>query len=107
MNDKVKQLLKNAEQSDAIAINKWRIENREQLRKERKEKLKELMEKEIKQKRTFEIKMIVTVSTERAIDAMIEMKYDILSGKTQREMYQEKGCDKVIMTFTEVKNDKQ
>lgn len=57
------------------------------------------------QKRTFEIKMIVTVSTERAIDAMIEMKYDILSGKAQREMYQEDGCDKVIMTFTEVTND--
>jgi predicted GTPase len=46
MNDKIKELLENAEQSDAIAINKWRIENREQLRKERKEKLKELMEKE-------------------------------------------------------------
>ena len=44
MNDKIKKLLENAEQSDAIAINKWRIENREQLRKERKEKLKELME---------------------------------------------------------------
>ena len=49
MNDKVKQLLENAEQSDAIAINKWRIENREQLRKERKEKLKELMEKDKQQ----------------------------------------------------------
>jgi len=47
MNDKIKKLLENAEQSDAIAINKWRIENREQLRKERKEKLKELMEKDI------------------------------------------------------------
>ena len=58
-----------------------------------------------KQKRTFEIKMIVTVSTERAINAMIEMKYDILSGKAQREMYQEDGCDKVIMTFTEVTNE--
>ena len=46
MNDKIRELLKNAEQSDAIAINKWRIENREQLRKERKEKLKELMEKD-------------------------------------------------------------
>jgi hypothetical protein len=44
MNDKIKQLLENAEQSDAIAKNKWRIENREQLREERKEKLKELME---------------------------------------------------------------
>jgi Flp pilus assembly protein TadB len=46
MIDKIKQLLENAEQSDAIARNKWRIENREQLRKERKEKLKELMEKD-------------------------------------------------------------
>jgi predicted GTPase len=46
MNDKIKQLLENAEQSDAIAINKWRIENREQLRKECKEKLKELIEKD-------------------------------------------------------------
>jgi predicted GTPase len=46
MNDKIRELLKNAEKSDAIAINKWRIENREQLRKERKEKLKELMERD-------------------------------------------------------------
>jgi predicted GTPase len=49
MNDKIKELLENAEQSDAIAINKWRIENREYLRKERKEKLKELMEKDKQQ----------------------------------------------------------
>ena len=49
MNDKIKQFLQNAEQSDAIAKNKWRIENREQLRKERKEKLKELMEKDKQQ----------------------------------------------------------
>jgi predicted GTPase len=46
MNDKIKQLLENAEQSDAIAINKWRIENREQRREQRKKELKELMEKE-------------------------------------------------------------
>ena len=46
MNDKIRELIKNAEQSDAIARNKWRIENREQLRKERKQKLKELMEKD-------------------------------------------------------------
>ena len=44
MNDKIKQLLENAEQSDAIAKNKWRIENREQLREQRKKELKELME---------------------------------------------------------------
>jgi hypothetical protein len=49
MNDKIKELLENAEQSDAIAKNKWRIENREQLREERKEKLKELMEKDKQQ----------------------------------------------------------
>ena len=49
MNDKIKELLENAEQSDVIAKNKWRIENREQLRKERKEKLKELMEKDKQQ----------------------------------------------------------
>jgi hypothetical protein len=49
MNDKIKELLENAEKSDAIARNKWRIENREQLRKERKEKLKELMEKDKQQ----------------------------------------------------------
>ena len=53
MNDKIKQLLENAEQSDAIARNKWRIENREQLREERKQKLKELMEKD-KQKTAVE-----------------------------------------------------
>jgi hypothetical protein len=49
MNDKIRELLENAEQSDAIARNKWRIENREQLRKERKQKLKELMEKDKQQ----------------------------------------------------------
>jgi hypothetical protein len=57
------------------------------------------------QKRTFEVKMVVTVSTQKAIDAMIEIKYDILSGKAQRQLYQEDGCDKVIMTFKEVTND--
>ena len=39
-------ILVTASKTDAIAKNKWRIENREQLRKERKEKLKELMEKD-------------------------------------------------------------
>jgi len=46
MNDKIKELLKNAEKVDGLANIKWRIENREQLRKERKEKLKELIEKD-------------------------------------------------------------
>jgi hypothetical protein len=63
------------------------------------------MSNDKQQKRTFEVKMVVTVSTKKAIDAMIEMKYDILSGKAQREMYQEDGCDKVIMTFKEVTNE--
>ena len=49
MNDKIKDLLAKAYQTDSIAKNKWRIENREQLRKERKEKLKELMEKDKQQ----------------------------------------------------------
>ena len=49
MNDKIKQLLENADKSDVIARNKWRIENREQLREERKQKLKELMEKDKQQ----------------------------------------------------------
>jgi hypothetical protein len=46
MNDKIKQLLKNAEESDAIAKLKWRIENREALREQRKKELKELMERD-------------------------------------------------------------
>ena len=46
MNDKIKHLLATAYKTDAIAQNKWRIENREQLREQRKQKLKELMEKD-------------------------------------------------------------
>ena len=68
MNDKIKQLLENAEQSDAIAKNKWRIENREQLRKERKEKLKELMEKDKQQ-----------TAVEQMFQEMLEIQQ---SGKT-------------------------
>ena len=47
MNDKIKDLLSTAYKTDSIAKNKWRIENREQLREQRKKELKELMEKEI------------------------------------------------------------
>ena len=43
MNDKIKHLLATAYKSDAIARNKWRIENREQLREQRKKELAELM----------------------------------------------------------------
>jgi hypothetical protein len=46
MNNKIKELLENAEESDAIARNKWRIENREALREQRKRELKELMERD-------------------------------------------------------------
>jgi hypothetical protein len=46
MNDKIKELLENAEKSDAIAKLKWRIENREALREQRKKELKELMERD-------------------------------------------------------------
>jgi hypothetical protein len=44
MNDKIKQLLATAEKVDGISKIKWRIENREYLRKQRKLELKKLME---------------------------------------------------------------
>jgi hypothetical protein len=43
MNDKVKQLLSTAQKVDGISKIKWRIENREYLRKQRKLELKILM----------------------------------------------------------------
>ena len=46
MNDKIKHLLATTYKTDSIAQNKWRIENREQLREQRKKELKELMEKD-------------------------------------------------------------
>ena len=46
MNDKIKDLIDKAYKTDAIAKNKWRIENRKQLREQRKKELKELMEKD-------------------------------------------------------------
>jgi len=49
MNDKIKELLKNAEKTDSLAKTKWRIENREQLREQRKKELKELMDKDKQQ----------------------------------------------------------
>lgn len=45
-NNKIKHLLDTAYKTDLIAKNKWRIENREQLREQRKKELKELMEKD-------------------------------------------------------------
>jgi hypothetical protein len=46
MNDKIKQLLATAEKVDGISKIKWRIENRELLRKQRKLELKILMNKD-------------------------------------------------------------
>ena len=54
MNDKIKDILSfaykdlidKAYKTDSIAKNKWRIENREQLREQRKKELAELMEKD-------------------------------------------------------------
>lgn len=46
MNDKIKHILDTAYKTDSIAKNKWRIENRKQLREQRKKELKELMEKD-------------------------------------------------------------
>ena len=56
MNDKIKDILSfaykdlidKAYKTDSIAKNKWRIENREQLREQRETELKELMEKDVK-----------------------------------------------------------
>ena len=45
-NNKIKHLLDTAYKTDSIAKNKWRIENREQLREQSKKELKELMEKD-------------------------------------------------------------
>jgi hypothetical protein len=50
--------------------------------------------------RTFEIKMVVKVSTEEQIQVMLDMKKDILSGKTQREILKD-GVDKVTIIFKE------
>ena len=45
MNDKIKDLLYTTYKTDSIAKNKWRIENREQLREQRKKNLKNLWKK--------------------------------------------------------------
>ena len=46
INEKLKELLKNAEKFDGLSFIKDRIANREQIRKEKREKLKELMSNE-------------------------------------------------------------
>ena len=44
--ERIRELLKNAEKFDGLSFIKERIANREQLRKEKREKLKELIEKD-------------------------------------------------------------
>ncbi len=56
--------------------------------------------------RTFKIEMIITVSTDKAIEQLLEMKNEILSGEIQREMMKD-GADKVVATLTEIKNEEQ
>jgi hypothetical protein len=93
MNDKIKELLENAEKSDAIAKNKWRIENREQLRKERKQKLKELMEQD-KQKDIVELAFkLYPFSSDSVRNAFItgynkakEMECVLLCAKEQKSI---------------------
>jgi hypothetical protein len=93
MNDKIKQLLENAEQSDAIARNKWRIENREQLRKERKEKLKELMEKD-KQKTAVEW---LNEQLQNNVHHTIRIPLDII--QQAKEMEKKQIIEAIIMGF--------
>lgn len=51
--------------------------------------------------RTFEIKMVFTVSDEKKINEMLEMKQEILSGQLQRDILKD-GVDKVKITFMEL-----
>jgi hypothetical protein len=104
MNEKIKELLENAEKSDAIARNKWRIENREQLRKERKEKLKELMEKD---KQQTAVKLYTQEQLERGMDLANRnvSKKSILESLTPLELpsddeINEMGVDVIIYNDT-------
>ena len=88
MNDKIKELLENAEKSDAIAKNKWRIENREQLRKERKEKLKELMEKD---------------KQHTAVDLFAEKTFNLIELMKRKWVNQEEFLDGILKARNEAK----
>jgi hypothetical protein len=52
--------------------------------------------------RTFEIKMVFTISDEKKIEEMLEIKQEILSGQLQRDILKD-GVDKVKATFIELK----
>jgi hypothetical protein len=88
MNDRIKQLLATAEQSDAISKNKWRIENREQLRKERKEKLKELMEKD---------------KQHTAVDLFAEKTFNLIELMKRKWVNQEEFLDGILKARNEAK----
>ncbi len=79
MNDKIKDLLSTAYKTDSIEKNKWRIENREQLREQRKKELKELMEKEktmSNNKQSSELKLDLRGMTARQY-AMLILRDDL------------------------------
>ena len=60
--------------------------------------------------RTFEIKMVFTLSDEKKIEEMLEMKQEILSGQLQRDILKDGKLIKVKATFIELQggnNDKQ
>jgi polyphosphate kinase len=104
MNDKIKELLENAEKTDSLAKLKWRIENREQLRKERKEKLKELMEKD---KQQTAVKLYTQEQLERGMDLANRnvSKKSILESLTPLELpsddeINEMGIDVIIYNDT-------
>ena len=66
--ERIRELLKNAEKVDGISFIKWRIANREQIRKEKKEKLKELMTNETKQTAVIHIRNWVRTNGEISED---------------------------------------
>lgn len=62
-----------------------------------------LSEQKLPKSKTFKITMFFTVSTEGALDQLLDMRKDILSGQTQRDLVNsEKGLDKVQVTFEEI-----
>jgi hypothetical protein len=103
MNDKIKELLKNAEQSDAIAKNKWRIENREQLRKERKEKLKELIEKDKQQTAVEWLEERLILSFGDELKPLIG--FFIISKEMEKEQIRKAYCDGEYYKDTKLTTD--
>ena len=82
MNDKIKDILSfaykdlidKAYKTDSIAKNKWRIENREQLREQRKKELKELMEKDKEMSKNKQS------SLEYYIEKILDLDYEYAKG---------------------------